>query len=246
MAMKTAAKTNKISFALLFILLITVSSCRFGFDNPYPISQSNDIIEQVIPLKNFDRIEMGNSFQVFIKSGPVFSIVAKGDRIDVEDLEAKINNGKLKVNYKYNDRKRYEMAIFITMPHLIGANFYGASYAEIDNFNENTIVLDASGAASIFVNSDAKNWDISLSGATLLETIGEGKNLDLSLSGSSNFKGSKLFVENIDLNTSGSSRALIYATREIYGNASGSSLVRYRGNPIVDIKLSGSSWVERY
>jgi hypothetical protein len=231
--------------AAIVTLVIFISSCRFGLNDPYPIERSSNLIEEQIPLQNFDRIEMGNAFEVYVKKGSNFSIKAVGDSYDIADLEAIVNNGKLKIKYKNNVNRRFEMKFYITMPRLIEANFYSAVLADITNFSENKIRINASGASDIFVDCDAKYWDIDMSGASVIEIKGQGKSMDLEASGSSELFASNLYLDNIDLDISGTSTISVFAYNEIIGRASGASEVRFRGNPLVDIRLSGSSWVTK-
>lgn len=233
------------SVILIAIIAITTSSCSFAFDEPYPLNNSNNVIEEKITLNNFNRIEIGNSFKVYVKKGANYSIITKGDQYDIDDLEAFVNNGKLNVRYKNNSNKRFEMILFITMPNLIEANFSGAVIADINYFNENKIKIKASGASDVFVDSDAKIWDIDLSGASILELQGEGQFMILDASGASELRANNLYLDNVDLNISGSSTVRIFAYDEIYGIASGSSGVKFRGNPYVDIKLSGGASVQK-
>jgi Putative auto-transporter adhesin, head GIN domain len=95
--MKT--KPTSKTVILIFIISLIAQSCRFIDNEPYPLNQSNRIIEEVIPLNNFDRVEMGNAFRVFIRKGSKFSIIAKGDINDVNDLEAKVIDGELNIKY---------------------------------------------------------------------------------------------------------------------------------------------------
>ncbi|MES2797955.1 MAG: head GIN domain-containing protein [Bacteroidota bacterium] len=243
--MKSSTNSRILSIATISALLFLATSCRFGLNDPYPIGQSNEVIEQQIPLNNFDAVEIGNAFKVFIRKGNNFSIIAHGDRLDVQELESFVTNGQLKIKYKKHRNVRFEMSFYITMPYFKEGNFYGASYAEIDNFNENKISLELSGASTVFVNSDAKNWDVDLSNASILELLGQGRSMVLDASGASKLRASKLFLNEIDLQLSGASLANVFADNEIIGRASGGSGVSFRGNPFVDIQLSGASWVER-
>lgn len=244
--MKTNLFPNANNLIFIIVSLFFLSSCRFGLEEPYPLGQSNQIVKEQIPLVNFERIEVNNALNVYIKKGASFSIVAEGDKLDIADLEAFVNNKKLVIKYNNFVKRRFEMNIFITMPHLSEANFSGAVIAEITNFNENYMNIKARGASDIFIDADATNWDIQLSGASVLEVHGLGRNLDLDASGSSDFYGNKLLVDNIDLDISGASNTWLFAYNEIIGRASGASDIVYRGNPLVDIRLSGDSNVSRY
>ncbi len=243
--METTLKSQIKTFICILLLSTILFSCRFGYVDPYPISNSNYITEQNIPLSNFNKVEIGGSFNVFVRYSSKFSITAKGDKYDIDDLEAKVTNGKLAIRYKNNSNRRYEMTFYITMPSFVSGSFSGNSYAEIYNFNEKNIDIQTSGVAKVYVDSDAKNWSVDLSGASNLEILGNGNELVLDASGTSNFKAAKLYVNYIDLSLSGASRAWVNANDEIIGTASGTSGIRYRGNPKVNIRLTGASWVER-
>lgn len=244
--MKTYLKSKIFPIISLVFISISLVSCRYGYNDPYPIDQSGFMVEQEIPLRNFDRVDMGCAFRVFIRKGSTYSIIAKGDQYDIEDLEAKVTSGKLNIKYKNFRNNRFEMIFYITMPNFTSGTFYQAAYAEVDNFIENSISIKASGASSLFIDSDAKNWDIELSCSSDLEMIGQGNTLNLDVSGESSIKALKLFVNYVDLNLTGSSNAWVYANKEIIGKASGGSGIRCRGNSVIDIKTTGSSWVERY
>ena len=232
-------------FIVFLVLATTVSSCRYGYDEPYPIDRSNNLIEEIIPLTNFNRIEMASSFRVFVRKGGNFSIIAKGDQYDIEDLEAAVNNGKLRIKYRNNTNKRFEMILYITMPQLTEASFSGASIAEITNFRENKLTINASGATDVFVDSDAKVWDINLSGASFMEMQGQGNSMILDASGASELRANNLYLDNVDLDISGSSIVRVYAYNEIIGRASGASGIRFRGNPFVNVRVSGGAWIEK-
>ena len=171
--MKTYLKSKIFPVFGFIFISISMFSCRYGYDDPYPIDQSSFIVEQEIPLKNFDAVDMGSAFRVFIRKGVSFSIIVKGDHYDIEDLEAKVTSGKLNIKYKNYRNNRFEMIFYITMPNFTSCSFYQAAYVEIDNFNENVISIKGSGASSIFLDSDAKDWNIELSGASDLEIIGQ-------------------------------------------------------------------------
>lgn len=244
--MKTSLFAPFKTIIALSIIVFTVSSCRFGVNDPYPLSSSNLVEEQRIPLQNFNRIEMGNAFKVFVKRGNNFSIIAKGDSYDLDDLEAFVTNGLLKIRYKNFVNKRFEMIIYITMPHLNEAYFSKAVVADITNFNENDLFISVSGASDIFVDSDVKYWEVDISGGSNLEIMGNGRSLLAEASGASDLFATNLRVNQVGLDLSGASLAKVFAFDEITGRASGASEVYFRGNPYVDIRLSGASnvWKE--
>ncbi len=243
--MKTYHISKIKNIAILASIILLVSSCRFGLNDPMPLNQSNIVIEEPIPLTNFDRIQTENAFNIFVRKGSNFSIVAKGDQYDLADLEALVNKSELKIRYKNFLKNRYQMNIHITMPHLVGVDFSGATIAEIYNFNENKILIFAKGASDIYIDSDAKTWQGDISSGTYLEIVGNGHSFQLNATGASDVKGTNLYVDTIDLNISGASTAQLFAYDQIIGKASGASLIEYRGNPLVDIHLSGSSRVTK-
>lgn len=235
-----------LKLASLFFVLISLASCRYIDDDFNNNGRSSDLVFETIPLKNFDKVELGSNFDVVIRRGNNFRIEVNGDRFDVRDLEAVVTNkGKLVINYRNNGMRRYDMLINITMPELVEADIFGAADADIRGFNQKYMGIFGSGSTDIYVDADADIFDIAGTGNSDIKMVGNGDEMYVEMSGTADLNARNLFVRDADVLLSGSSDIIINASKLIYGQASGACSIRYRSNPTVDVLLSGSSFVRR-
>ncbi len=107
----------------------------------------------------------------------------------------------------------------------------GASKASI-NQEIGGLKLSGSGASKIEFNGLFEFAEFSLSGAVNLILLGSGgKKIALEISGACNFDSFNFPVEEMDIELSGVSNALIYVTKAISARSSGGSNIAYRGDP---------------
>lgn len=222
----TMMKTSKfLLFAALFLLIAALlTSCREDAD-PGPIQQH----EEEYAVSDFDRLEVGDAFDLTIIQGTSYSVKVTGDRRNIEDLEVKRSSSTLRVRFAKHDRndyRQYRTYIIVTMPALSGVDLSGAVTARVSGFTSDF------------------DMDVELSGASQLDIAGAAKSLDADISGASTLHGFEFETKSATIEASGASNAEILATQTLNARASGASNVRYRGNPAVSANTSGASVVE--
>ncbi|MDQ1087961.1 hypothetical protein QE390_002507 [Siphonobacter sp. SORGH_AS 1065] len=196
-------------------------------------------------VSNFDQLDLGSAFIIDVHPGK-FKVEVEGQESDINDLEAKVSNGKLRIRYndsdRYSNRKRVE--VHITMPALKGVSFSGASRSSITGFGaENQMSVDISGASQASIEVKAKTLDVDVSGASNVTLTGNTQKFQGNISGASSFKAEGLEVSQATIDVSGASNARLYVKEKLSAEASGASRVRYRGNPSVNANTSGASSV---
>lgn len=198
-------------------------------------------------FRNFDELEMGHAFHVNVTAGSSFSVSAKGELNDLDDLEIFVQDGKLVARYDNAWQNRREtMTIDIVMPDIKAVDFSGAVKAKLEGF-ENLPALDfeLSGASKCDFEGSGRDFSFDLSGASQLNLFGEGKYLDGDLSGASQLDAFDMPVQRSVLAVSGASTARVHVSELLKADASGASSVRYKGNPDVEKKTSGGSTVRQ-
>ncbi|RRB15633.1 DUF2807 domain-containing protein [Larkinella knui] len=230
-------KFTTILSAFFIFALVSLTSCDFERVGPYEED------ERSYGLTNFDRLDMGSAFDITVEQGSNFSIEARGNSRDLDDLDIYTSNGTLHAQYRNHYRnRRYDMNIRITMPTLRGVDFSGASRSEITGFRGlREFDIKLTGASRSTVDLDAARTNIDLSGASDLDLKGTSALLVGELSGASKLEGFDYPVDEAELDLSGASSARVRVTKRLDVTASGASSVRYRGVPELRSKLSGSS-----
>ena len=226
-----------------FILLITVFTCIFASAN----AQTN---EMTINLKDFDKLQIGSSFVIDVTKSSQFSIRAKGDKENLDELEANVSNGELQIRYKNNTWKRQKngaVYLYITMPELQGVTFSGASKSTVEGFSvKGTFKLSLSGASESNINLKAENIDISLSGASNAKILGgKTSKMSIDISGASELNAYECEAQRTIIKSSGASSAKIAVSSSLDADARGASVIRYRGNPDVNSDSSGASRISK-
>jgi hypothetical protein len=224
----------------IVFMAIVLSSCYT--DDPGPLQER----ERHYSVTDFDRLEMGDAFNINVQQGNFFEVAVRGDRRNIEDLSVRTEGSTLVIRYKQNRHRRYDTYITITMPELYAVNFSGASDARVSGFGP-TQALDVylSGASKLQLDIEAEEINTVLSGASYLNLRGSGDILEADLSGASVLKAFSFPVSQADLNISGASDGNVTVTNHLAVVATGGSHVSYRGQPTVDSDVSGSSSVHQ-
>jgi len=111
---------------------------------------------------------------------------------------------------------------------------------------EDAEALEASGAVAVHADVGVRpDFSATMSGATLLEATGAVDHLTLVLSGAGSFDGREMVVRRADLTVSGACQVIVHVTQRLVAWASGVSSIRYIGNPILEVHVSGTAWVGR-
>lgn len=228
--------------AALFVAAATSLISCFDTEDAGPIQSQ----QKEIALVDFDRLEMGDAFNVTVVRGELFSIRVSGDRRNLDDLEISKAGTTLQARYSHNRHanRQYTTFITITMPMLKGASFSGATTSTISGF-ESTGVFDLtlSGASRAQLQLNADEMDINLSGASILSLIGKASKMHAIVSGASELSSFSFETDLATVDASGASKIRLYTTGQLKATASGASDIRYRGNPTVQSSSSGASTI---
>ncbi|MFD1140117.1 head GIN domain-containing protein [Larkinella insperata] len=240
-------------FASLTVSAALLTSCNREDVGPLQDGQ------QTFALTGFDRLEMGSGFDVNVQPGASFSVVAKGDQRNLDDLEVVVRNGTLSAEYRTHRNRKFSTTFTITMPALRGAKFSGGVHSTIKGFaNAASLDIDLSGGTHGSFEVLASRTNVTVSGGSKLDlktpqvttnddtVAGRIDQLVIDASGASNVQAFNYAAYEVNVKASGTSHAEITANQSLVADASGASKIRYRGNPAkVNQNASGASKIER-
>ena len=89
-------------------------------------------------------------------------------------------------------------------------------------------------------NITVRNLKLKISGSGSFEATGKAQYLEGDISGSGDVKAVGLETQNADISISGSGSAKVWVTRHLKADIGASGSVRYKGNPVIETKSSGS------
>lgn len=225
---------------LLVSLVVIFSSC--DREDPGPLQEKH----KSYAIVDFDRLDIGSALNVQVEQGNVYSVEAKGDRRNIDDLEISKHGNTLSIRIDDKGERHHDTYIYITMPTLVSANFSGATSSKIRGFDSTgDLDLYLSGASTVQLDASYSNVSTVLTGASKLVMFGSATTLDAELSGASSIKAFDFHVNDADVKLSGASDGRVSVSGNLNVKAAGASVLIYRGNPAITVETSGSSEVKR-
>ncbi|HEY8933737.1 MAG TPA: head GIN domain-containing protein [Cyclobacteriaceae bacterium] len=229
--------TRILSLVLVLSCFILLSSCYT--EDPGALQRS----ERQFSITDFDKLELGSAFIIEVNKGDNFSISAKGDARNLDDLKVYKNGSSLIVKYDDNHNRKHDTYLYITMPELLSAKLSGASDSKISGFStsNNTFDFYLSGASYAQVDMIAAAMNLDVSGASHLNITGATATMDVDVSGASVLSAFNLVAEDAHVHASGASEAKVDVTTSLHASASGASTIVYKGSPMLTCNTSGAS-----
>jgi hypothetical protein len=205
--------------------------------------------ERTFAITDFTKINAGDAHHVTITKGDEFSIKASGCSDDLNDLELILeSNHILNIKYKNYRTDRYRVDFTITMPSLVSVNLSGASKGFISGFGgQNSVIRTVvSGASECSVSGTGINASFDISGASKVFLSGNTESLYGTISGASELRSYDVAATEVDISLSGNSSAYVRPIESIFAEASGNSVVYYKGTPTTThFETSGNSKIIR-
>lgn len=229
--------------SLSSLLGILLTGCLFlscDVEDPGPLQE----ITREYPVIDFDQLEMGSGFHIDVEQSSIFSVSAKGDRRNINDLEVYTVGNTLVIKYDDSGNRRHDTHITIRMPDLKGVHFSGGSKSSVRGFeSDGTFSCYLSGGSLAQIDAGYRYASVMLSGASTLRMHGLGDEISGEISGASELSAFDYPVRYAELNLTGASHARVTVSDELSVTASGASDLIFRGSPTVEKNISGGSSV---
>jgi hypothetical protein len=208
------------------------------------VNGNGPIVSVDLDMPTIDGVHLAMSGQVFITQGSEQSIRIEAKQNIIDELELNVNNGLWVIDTDRCVRDVDDFKVFITMADINELSLSGSGDIVGENFFEvNDIILRivGSGDMDLGLNADDIEADITGSGNMILE--GSGDSLDTRISGSGDVRAFNLEVNRAKFDITGSGDGEITVFDELDVRISGSGDVKYKGNPEVDVVITGSGRV---
>lgn len=210
------------------------------------IQGSGNVTAQELLIKGFDRIEVGNTFDVTITQSGLYDITVEADDNVLQYLDVVNLDETLSIRLQPGSSiKNATLKVKVALPELRSVGFRGASRGRIQGFNTGRFEATLSGASFLSGDMVTGDTEISLSGASAVDLTGSGPSLSLTASGASRADLDRFRVNTIAILLSGASTARV-AVLDVLDpvSLSGASRLTYTGHPVVrNLQTSGASTV---
>ncbi|MGB3008225.1 MAG: head GIN domain-containing protein [Chitinophagaceae bacterium] len=237
----------KIIFVLLAPAIFLVASCTYITGKR--IKGDGNVITQIRSISGFTSIDAGGSADIYVTQDSVFSVKVEVDNNLQEYIEVYKEGNVLNIHQQNNTNldATGKIKVYITAPFFEKMNVSGACNIIGQNniTSATTISINVSGAGKVEMSVNAPKVSADMSGACTVILKGETKNFEADGSGSTDIKCFGLMAENTKVDLSGAGDAEVFASVTLDVNVSGAADVRYKGNPSVNQKISGAGSVKK-
>lgn len=189
-------------------------------------------------FRDFNALDARGFYKVFVEKGDEYNVVVNGSddlkKLVVieksgELLKVGVRDGDWDILETLDDDKRLE--VYITMPELNQVYSSGACQVIVGRFESSDFKVQLSGASSCELDLKVDQIEVDLEGASTLELSGQADHLVAEVSGASNLKAFDFRSKHVEVEASGASNAKVKATESIDAEASGISVVKFKGRP---------------
>ena len=230
--------------SVITALLVICIGCR-SFSCSGEVIKGNGKIEtKSFPQNNFNALSISGGWTADIRYSETFSIQIETDENIFSDLDISVAGTTLNIGFKSGySISPTQCKVSITMPALIKLQTAGSLTAVISSFNmpKDSMSIDISGSGNITARDITVNTlKVDVSGSADFSATGKAENMIADISGSGDIKTTDFETEKADISISGSGSAKVWVTRHLKADIGGSGSVRYKGNPVIETKSSGS------
>ncbi len=208
--------------------------------------------EKEFKVTEFKNIDLGGALEVEIVQGNEYKVVAVGDQFAIDQLTVRVENNTLTAD----QTKPFQICflcfhnspkLIITTPSVEYMSFSGATDIHISTLTQENVQIDLSGGSNIDIERlQVTTLELNAHGSASIQIAGSAEQMNAQLSGASDMDSVNFKTQKTSIDLSGSSDADIYVTDELKTIISGSSDLRYKGNPkITNQDVSGASDIEK-
>ena len=217
---------------------------------------SQTIIAQGSQKRNvsaFTQISIKIDAEVHLKQGNTQSVEISGDESSLNRLITDVSGRTLVIKYPvdtwFSKWQPGKVDVYITIPQIDELIVSGSgSILSEDKINTRILNLFISGSGNIkLANLLAEKVIVTLSGSGNVTLAGNGTASEFKsiISGSGNVKAIDFQANDVDVKISGSGDCYVNALKNLIAKLAGTGDVIYRGNPMIESTILGTSTVRK-
>jgi hypothetical protein len=215
-----------------------------GFSDPAAVAGSGRLISRTIDLSEVTSVVAEADFVVHLRAGgPAQAIVTMDDNL-ADRVDSTVTGDQLRLGIKPGRSVRNAtLSADVTVGRLDRLAVSAASRGVLTStINTPRLQVVVSGAGSVTGPIQIGSVEADVSGAGTLGLSGQVGNLRLQAAGAGRLPLADLIVRHLDATLSGASRTVVTVSDTLAVEATGASMLRYRGTPeITRSQTSGMS-----
>lgn len=231
-------------------LTLIIGSCKKG--GVFCYHPDDNILTQQREHNDFSEISLEMSADLYVTQGEEYTVSIEASNNLMEIIETKVSGTTLQIDLKKGKciKGDTEVNVYITMPSVNRISVAGSGDVFIPNkLTTAELELDISGSAGLVIDSlDVNNLETNISGSgdVFINAVDTVENQTIKISGSGEFRTFDVPTKNVAIRISGSGECEVFAIETLAIDISGKGDVTYKGNPIIDQRVSGSGSIKSY
>jgi hypothetical protein len=196
-------------------------------------------------VKPFKKLEVSGASTVIFTQSDTLKLKVVADEKEINNIYTTFEGETLVVKAKGSFNHNYK--VYVSGNTLQQITSSGASkFSTSNTLVADSLSMDVSGASDVIAIVKTKTLDVTLSGASGVNLEGTTETLHSRVSGASALKSYKLNSNVTNVTASGASSAKVFANEKINANATGSSTIKFKGEPKdVSAEASASSSIAK-
>jgi hypothetical protein len=252
-------------FIPVITILVFASLLMAGCEGLGYTSGSGEIKTKQFDLKDFDSIDISNSFQFEIKKSDSYSVSISCRENIVPYLDIFESGKHLTISLKPGFHTNGDLNAEISLPDLSRLIVSGDSKGSVRGFKSGDdleiivsgasqvdtdieagkTVIELSGVSKLKGNLSAQKTSLRISGVSTCELDGTAGNSDIEISGASTASLKNFQLNDVNITASGASTAIIKTNGTLNLDISGASTLEYYGNPTLSkVSVTGASKIK--
>jgi hypothetical protein len=233
----------------LYLLLLVAAFCITSLSacDIDCIKGSGHMVTETRKVSDFTKLDISGAFKVILKQDSSLTVEVTADDNIIKHIKTKVSGGELHVKIKRSTCDAGQLTITIGVHNLDEITTSGSNeVSSVGVLKTKDLTIGMSGDSKITLNLNAANVSTDGSGSSELYLTGQASSHKISFSGDGKLSAYGFIVGDYDIETSGSSDCEVNVLHNLHVSTSGSSDIKYKGNPSnVTNDKSGSSDLEK-
>ncbi len=198
------------------------------------------------PVGNFNRVEVGGSFDVDVRTGSKPGVNVQGSEKLIERLTVEVKGDRLVIGTKRNRgwlggwRSYGKGQVRITVPSLSAATLAGSGAMRIDKVQGERFEGQVAGSGDLHVGSVAVSaLKLGIAGSGKVEAAGRADRAEYDIAGSGDVRAAGLNAQDVEVSIAGSGNIRGHATRRAKVDIAGSGDVEISGGAKCEVHKAG-------
>ncbi|MDR1469404.1 MAG: DUF2807 domain-containing protein [Spirochaetaceae bacterium] len=207
---------------------------------------NGNIITDERNLLPFQEITVSGGTEVRFHTSTEYRAVVTIDSNLNEYFETIVRNEALIIKHKPLRSYLFTKEIVdVYCPSIAGITISGSGRFEaIDKITTPVFKTDISGSGTIYGTIESNSFSARISGSGEINITGSSQGAEIKISGSGYFNGTELRINDCSIDISGNGKVNVFVEDNLNGKISGLGRIKYRGNPKIDFRNSGSGRIE--